>query len=178
MELKEIPETFGYYATCDGDIYSRRHRNGSPGLKEIPFKLKACGKKDEPYKRVTIIYKGVRQCVCVHILVWTAFNGPIDAGLTVDHIDFNGANNNITNLRLLSRADNRMHSVKALRQAVGERIATSKISDADALEIIKARRNGVKVKELSKKYGVSKHTITYTVKHRKSVACFNNKVIA
>ena len=42
----------------------------------------------------------------VHRLVWEAFNGPIPEGLEVHHIDGNGHNNSLENLRCVTHAEN------------------------------------------------------------------------
>lgn len=42
----------------------------------------------------------------VHRVVWEMHNGKIKEGLQIDHIDGNGENNRIENLRLVTRQDN------------------------------------------------------------------------
>lgn len=42
----------------------------------------------------------------IHRLVWTAHKGSIPAGITIDHIDGNHFNNNISNLQLLTQSEN------------------------------------------------------------------------
>ncbi len=41
-----------------------------------------------------------------HRFIWEAFNGPIQDGLTIDHIDGNKVNNRLENLQLMSHEDN------------------------------------------------------------------------
>lgn len=59
-------------------------------------------KKYQPYPRVT---RGGKT-VYVHRLVWEAANGPIPAGMCIDHIDGDRQNNVLSNLRLVSMALN------------------------------------------------------------------------
>ena len=42
----------------------------------------------------------------VHRIIWTLVNGPIPEGLEVDHVDRNGLNNAIANLRLADKSLN------------------------------------------------------------------------
>lgn len=41
-----------------------------------------------------------------HRLAWEIVNGPIPSGLCIDHIDGNGLNNRIANLRVVTLSDN------------------------------------------------------------------------
>lgn len=49
-------------------------------------------------------YKGIRYTV--HCLIWEAFNGPIPQGMVIDHIDSNRANNELSNLRMITQSEN------------------------------------------------------------------------
>lgn len=42
----------------------------------------------------------------VHRVIWRLYNGPIPPGLEIDHIDGDPGNNNISNLRLVTHAEN------------------------------------------------------------------------
>ena len=41
-----------------------------------------------------------------HRVLWETFNGPIPKGMQIDHIDGDHRNNNMTNLRLVTKAEN------------------------------------------------------------------------
>lgn len=51
-------------------------------------------------------------------VVWSAFNGPIEGTLQVDHIDNNRLNNNINNLQLMTPSEN---SIKARANSTADR---------------------------------------------------------
>lgn len=60
-------------------------------------------KSKTKYKRVTI---NNEQFLC-HRIIWIMHNGKIPSNMEIDHIDGNGLNNNINNLRLVSLSENR-----------------------------------------------------------------------
>lgn len=45
-----------------------------------------------------------------HRVIWEIINGPIQSGLCIDHIDGNGLNNRIENLRLVTMSENQRNS--------------------------------------------------------------------
>lgn len=53
---------------------------------------------------------GKRKLVMAHRELWEEVNGPIPKGFVVDHIDRNRLNNSLSNLRLLSEADNKTNT--------------------------------------------------------------------
>lgn len=89
----------------------------------------------------------------VHRFVYEYFNGPIPAGLVVDHIDGDRLNNSVENLQLLSPKDN-CRKGKLLTLGV-------------AREIRRRRAQGESGRALAKEFGVSEQTICDVVKFRK-----------
>lgn len=59
-----------------------------------------------PYKRKSIKVDGKWKQVYVHHLVWVEHRGSIPDGMYIDHRDGNKHNNEISNLRLCSNAQN------------------------------------------------------------------------
>ena len=57
-------------------------------------------------KRGYIIVQYKRVKVMAHRVVWEMFNGRIADDMEIDHIDHSRKNNNISNLRLVTKSDN------------------------------------------------------------------------
>ena len=58
---------------------------------------------------------GKRRFLRLHNVVWETHNGPVPIGLEIDHMDMNKANNLITNLRLVTHAQN----IRLAREQLG-----------------------------------------------------------
>ena len=58
------------------------------------------------YRKVELWNDGKGKHKFVHRLVWEAYNGPVPVGLEIDHIDRDRLNNNLSNLRLVTRSQN------------------------------------------------------------------------
>lgn len=62
------------------------------------------------YRRVGMRLNGGKlKCYQVHNLIWNFFNGKIREGLEIDHIDRDGFNNDIDNLRIVTHQENMMN---------------------------------------------------------------------
>lgn len=68
-----------------------------------------------PYFRVTFVARGERFRCLAHRVVWFALRGPIPSGLTIDHSDFDRGNNRLSNLELVTMAENTRRAVAAGR---------------------------------------------------------------
>lgn len=61
------------------------------------------------YYRITISENGKSKHFLAHRLVWEATHGKIPKGMCIDHIDGNGLNNSLDNLRILTYSQNAMN---------------------------------------------------------------------
>ena len=109
-EISKKTKFEGYYATKSGKVISVKIKGGQgrldyskprlhnekidkDGYLELCFSMVIDGKHKRIYRRK-------------HRVIWETFNGDIPDGMTIDHIDFDKTNNDISNLRLLSLEDN------------------------------------------------------------------------
>lgn len=111
----------GYYATRSGKIITVKVKGGQ-GSVDYSNPREHCYKVDKDgYLEVCLsMYDGIvhsRIYRRVHRVVWETFNGTIDNELTIDHIDHNKKNNNLSNLRLLTRAENTSEAHKGKKSA-------------------------------------------------------------
>lgn len=102
-----------------------------------------------------------------HILVAKAFLGEYEKGLEVNHKDGNIYNNHISNLEVVTHAENIRHSiVTGLKQDYGEKHVHAKFTNEQA-NIIRFRvKNGEKQKDLAHEFGVNKQTICSIVNYK------------
>jgi hypothetical protein len=96
---------------------------------------------------------GIKKTIRPHRLVALAFCEGYQEGYTVNHIDGDKTNNAASNLEWVSHRDNIRHAIKiGLRPPNYPR---PKIPHEDRKMLIEMRKNGVKVKDLAVRYGVS-----------------------
>lgn len=88
-------EVEGYYATGDGRIISAKNKNYFLNLKQA---LIGGNNKDKRYNAVCLSSGGKKMMKYVHRLELKAIDSEGEKA-TVDHIDRNRQNNNISNLR-------------------------------------------------------------------------------
>jgi len=134
-EIREIPGFPGYGASADGSIWSCRpaNRNGGPRPWRA-LSLSLCA---------NYLYVGVRKNgrdgnVRAHRLVFAAFNGPIPAGMFINHLDGDKTNNAISNLEATTPSGNCRHALSTglcEGRARGERSNLSTLTSIQVAQI-------------------------------------------
>lgn len=110
------------------------------------------------YFKVSLSRPGWAVHVQVHRLVYEVFVGPIPKRMTVNHKDTNKANNRVENLELLTRAENIRHGHRAGLFPRGERVAFSKLKEADVLAIREEMKTGP-AETVALRHGVTVSTV-------------------
>lgn len=118
-EEAKLTKFYGYYATRSGKIISIKVKGGQGSVNINKPRLHVNKIDKDGYCEVCLSIidnDGVHKRIYrrVHRLIWETFNGEIPDNLTVDHIDENKCNNDISNLRLLTRENNTSYRQKGL----------------------------------------------------------------
>ena len=92
-----IPLTQGYSAIVDVDLYDTLNMHSWCILKSHSGSLYACR---------SIRINGGKTTKTMHRLVWELVNGAIPDGMFIDHINHDGLDNRIDNLRLVTNRQN------------------------------------------------------------------------
>jgi hypothetical protein len=96
----------------DGTVWKLKNLNTMP--LSAPRRLETTTKAGYLAVRVNADRKAFM--LQAHRLVWTALNGPIPEGMTINHIDGKKTNNHPSNLEAVSQADNNRHAYKVLKR--------------------------------------------------------------
>lgn len=146
----------GYYVCKEGFIVSVKVKGGQGKLDFSNPRYHNYRVDQDGYLEVCLSFtkdKVVkRKYKRLHRLVWETFNGPILNGLTIDHIDCNRQNNNLSNLQLLTRS---LNTRKANQMRKGESRSLMKGQSVYKLTINNETIYPVRHKDLIKKYGIS-----------------------
>ena len=100
---------------------------------------------------------GMPQTVYAHRLVWEVANGPIPAGMHIDHKNTQRADNRAKNLQAVTQADNNRLAFERGSGQRGERKANAKLTDARVREIRRNRQ--LPATHYAALFGVSVYTI-------------------
>lgn len=116
---------------------------------------------EQGYSRASIFGK----LKFVHRLVAGAFIGNPSNKPSVNHIDCDKSNNNVSNLEWVTRSENTIHAYDNNRIPHGENHLKSKLSDFDVIKIRELiKSNNYKMSEIGHMFGVSRQTI-YKIKN-------------
>lgn len=101
----------GYYVSQYGEIISIKIKGGQGKLDINNPRYHATKIDKDGYIEVCLssineFSEHIRLYRRLHRLIWETFNGDIPDNLTIDHIDGNPQNNQLFNLRLLTREEN------------------------------------------------------------------------
>ena len=142
-----------YELSQDGLIYKSR----TPGIKKTT---------KSKYGYHFISYAGTT--FLIHSLIWETFVGDIPKGLQINHIDGNKSNNRLSNLELVTPAENIHHAYKiGLKTGnSAETNSMAKLSNDQYLSMIHEIVNGATNDEIAEKYGLHSRYVSL-VRHKK-----------
>ena len=111
------------------------------------------------YMQIALNRGGVVKLCLVHRLIYTAFS-PHKKIREINHLNGIKRDNKLSNLEECSRRENALHSTRVLNKNIGEKVANSKLSEKEVLEIVENYSEGISGVDLAIIYGVSPSTIS------------------
>lgn len=84
--------------------------------------------------------RGLNSCKTwyVHRLVWEVVHGPIPAGMEIDHLDADPANNRLCNLQLVTGQQNRLLQRERNLARYGSKSAASKLTPTEVSAVLRS----------------------------------------
>lgn len=160
-----IPNFPGYLISSLGRVKSLPRlsttiRNGVYTPIKVKGRFLATKPRVSGYAQVTLSFNGTQLHEWVHRLVAQAFVPNPNNLPNVLHGDDNRTNNNFRNLTWGTKVDNLQDRIRRRRSAMGSRQGSSKLLESDILKIRKLVSNGLTLKVVSSKFGVSISTIS------------------
>lgn len=133
---------------------TKRGPHTHPGLILKPNR----GRRD--YQRVGLRDGGPLRLIQLHRLVWQSFNGPIDPGLQINHINGRGDDNRLENLEVVTASENHLHAYRVLGRkpsinpSPGAKNGRAKLAEADIDRIHQLRALGWSQQKIADEMGI------------------------
>lgn len=158
--IKQMAVDDNYCIKPDGTIWTRLHQRGLG----VTNQWRQCGHIHARHAKKYFRMRYKNKHVFVHRVVYQAHIGELDEALTINHKDGNGLNNHVTNLELVTQAEN---NLKAFRET-GKKpvVGYSKIDQKTAKNIRALKAAGWSLDRIRKRYGLAKSTVSYVVNKR------------
>jgi hypothetical protein len=167
----DVPGQTGYKITPRGEVFSCWSKGGD--VRRVPthmtdrWRALRPGKAAKYYPIIGTVHTK-KPTLYVHRLVALVFIGPPPFdGAEVRHKDGNPANNHASNLEYGTHHDNMLDIDKHGRRRRGENVPMAKTTNQQVLEMVSLCNQGMRQKDVAKKYGVSPITVSRIVTGRK-----------
>lgn len=168
-EYRPIPNFPGYAAGSDGSIWTCRERGGPRQwrLGHVWRPMVPNVNNGSGYKRLTVTdANGKRYCRTVHVLVLEAFAGLCPSGLQARHLDGDQLNCRADNLAWGTVQANHDDKQRHGTTARGERGGRSKLTAEQVREIRLLAIQGVYLREIADRFGVTGPNVASIVRRR------------
>jgi hypothetical protein len=162
---KEIDGATGYEISSFGRVRSwkwpvRKPKNQWIVRKHLGFRILSHDiRNGYPSVRIAYDNDGLKWAA-IHVLVLEAFVGERPEKHQGAHYDGCKTNNLLSNLRWATPKDNNEDKLRHGTQKFGHLAVSAKLNPKQVKEIRKLRKDGTKVCDLAKEYGVCRNTIT------------------
>jgi hypothetical protein len=176
----EAPDFPAYCAGTNGTVWTRWKRIGTTadGRRGSSFVMDDTWKRLKPIRQnndyMTVCLsngeQGSKRLVrTVHSLVLGAHVGPRPPRMDCRHLDGVRSHNRIRNLVWGTKVENQADRIRHGTDSRGEQVGTSKLTEADVIEIRRMVASGTKKAALARKYGVT-FTAIWSICERRSWA--------
>lgn len=161
--MKPIPDYLGYFATKTGRIFSRISRGGKGKLFE-----RAPQKHTSGYRYLVLAQNKKPKVRFIHHLILETFVGPRPTPLhECDHYDGNRTNNNLRNLKWVTRKENIHSTMRRGKHTMGESHGMAKLTEQKVLKIrMMAATGKYSFRGLARMFNVTDGMIHNIVKRR------------
>lgn len=107
------------------------------------------------------VYVAKGRTVQAHRYIWEAVHGPIPAGLQINHINGNKADNRLENLELVTRVENIKHAYRTgLASNKGAKHPGAKLNNIRVLAIRAMADLGIKHGVIAQQSGISRSQVS------------------
>lgn len=163
--ISELLKDGTLMAKRDGSIWRCKTRSRTGRVRSISPERTDRAKSDG-YRVVNAGKDGRDYRLLAHRIVWIAFNGEIEHGKEINHIDGNRGNNAIENLEVVSKSENLKHSYDHLCRSrnTGIKNGRSKLASHEVAEIRSSKDSS---RKLASRFGVS-HRMVLNIKAGKA----------
>jgi hypothetical protein len=161
IDYRDVPGFPGYRIGSDGSVWSCRNGRG----RTSNYRRLRTGKNDG-YPTVWLRRGGTYHPRLVHRLVLEVFVGPCPEGMECLHRDGDRRNSTLSNLRWGTRVENAADSRRHGTLQLGERHASTNLTDAAVREIRRRRSAGESGRVLASEFSVSEQTVCNIFKRR------------
>lgn len=157
--IERLIQDSRYDVRADGTVWTTICRTGKQSLtgqwRQLAFVASESGHLSIKYQR---------KHLCIHRVIYRRFHGPLREDYAVNHIDGNKRNNTPPNLELITHSENMLHCWRVLGHIPMK--PRKKIDQAIAEQMRAEYVAGATNRELRKKYGLAKATVSYIVNGR------------
>jgi hypothetical protein len=161
-ELWRVCASFPDYEVSD----CGRIRRLTPGKNTQPGLILKHRPDKDGYRKVTLTRESVQRGNFVHRLMWQSFNGPIPAGLQINHKNGVKDDNRLANIELVTPSENTRHGFRSLGRRpvlnpqLGSKNGRAKLSEKDLPEVHRLRAEGWSQQRIADRLGVDQTSIS------------------
>jgi hypothetical protein len=158
---KDVPGYEGIYQVSDlGQI--KRVGGWTDGRRIRTRRMRRFDLSDNGYLRITLHRDRRKLRLPVHLVVLSAFVGPLPFGYQGNHKNGIRSDNRLENLEYVTPSQNHQHSLKVLGRELphGTDHWGAKLTVADVLEIRRLRKSGVMAKDIAPRFGIADSAVS------------------